>query len=71
MIALIEARLKSRHQSIRDLGDDPDETDAEILADPLNEAIPEPKGTSPSGRVLSQLLSRLRRLELHVASADH
>ncbi|RQR37846.1 phage portal protein [Burkholderia sp. Bp9142] len=71
MIALIEARLKSRHQSIRDLGDDPEETDAEITTDPLNTEIPEPKGTSPSGRVLSELLSRLRRLELFVASAEH
>ncbi|MBY4866774.1 phage portal protein [Burkholderia anthina] len=70
LIALIEARLKSRHQVIRDLGDDPEETDSEISADPLNAELPEPKGTSASGRAFSQLMARLRRLEQLVASAD-
>jgi len=70
MIALIEARLKSRHQIIRDLGDDPEETDQEIDADPMNASEPEPAGTADSGRMLERVAARLRRLEVLVMSSE-
>ncbi|MEX3951983.1 phage portal protein [Paraburkholderia sp. EG287B] len=35
LISLIEAHLKSRRQGIRELGEDPDEVDSEIEADPF------------------------------------
>ncbi|RQZ24174.1 phage portal protein [Burkholderia sp. Bp9017] len=44
LIALIEARLKSRVQGIRELGDDPEEVDGEILSDTLDADLPQPSG---------------------------
>lgn len=44
LIALIEARLKSRVQGIRELGDDPEEVDGEILTDTLDSELPQPSG---------------------------
>ncbi|KWC82756.1 portal protein [Burkholderia cepacia] len=44
LIALIEARLKSRVQGIRELGDDPEEVDSEILRDTLDSELPQPSG---------------------------
>jgi len=70
MIALIEARLKSRHQIIRALGDDTEEPDKEINADPMNAAEPEPAGTADSGRMLERVAARLRRLEVLVMSSE-
>ncbi|RKP43800.1 phage portal protein [Pararobbsia silviterrae] len=40
LIALIDAHLKSRHQVIRELGDDPDQTDREISEDSLLIEVP-------------------------------
>ncbi|WP_343666312.1 phage portal protein [Paraburkholderia tropica] len=45
LISLIEARLKSRQQGIRELGDDPDEVDADIESDPYAEDIVPPTTT--------------------------
>lgn len=45
LISLIEARIKSRHQGIRELGDDPDLVDEEIENDPIEKAIPAPTTT--------------------------
>ncbi|MCG0577048.1 phage portal protein [Burkholderia cenocepacia] len=42
LIALIEARLKSRKQGIRELGDDPEEVDDEIVSDQFNAEEPPP-----------------------------
>ncbi len=61
MIELINARLKSRHQSIRDLGDDPDETDAEISADPLAIEV-QVSGRSFDANAARAFLYRLERL---------
>jgi lambda family phage portal protein len=42
-VAAVAARLRSRHQAIKDLGGDPDATDAQIEADPLDvEPTPAP-----------------------------
>lgn len=40
LISLISARLKSRRQGIRELGDDPDTVDEEIENDPIEKALP-------------------------------
>jgi lambda family phage portal protein len=42
-VAAVGARLRSRHQAIKDLGGDPDQVDAQIEADPLDiEPAPAP-----------------------------
>jgi lambda family phage portal protein len=61
IIALIDARLKSRHQSIRDLGDDPDEVDAEINADPLAINVPV-SGRALDAKSAHDVLDRLEQI---------
>ncbi|MFM0479108.1 phage portal protein [Paraburkholderia strydomiana] len=61
IIALIDARLRSRHQSIRNLGDDPDEVDAEIEADSLAIEVPV-SGRSLDARSAHEVLDRLEQL---------
>ncbi|MFL9892821.1 phage portal protein [Paraburkholderia sp. RL17-381-BIF-C] len=61
IIALIDARLKSRHQSIRDLGEDPDEVDAEINADPLAIEVPV-SGRSLDAKSAHDVLERLEQI---------
>jgi capsid protein len=61
IIALIDARLKSRHQSIRDLGDDPDVVDAEIEADTLAIEVPV-SGRSLDAKSAHDVLDRLEQI---------
>ncbi|MBW5284451.1 phage portal protein [Burkholderia gladioli] len=62
LIAQIDARIKSRHQVIRDLGDDPTQTDEEIQDDPFSIPEPPPTTTDDTERQLRRLSSRLKQL---------